>query len=81
MNILKLFAVVAPVVEAHLYMAYPPSRQFWQTTAYQSTPTEYCPHCYNFRGVSATQERGGGGPWPHLALYEEGKLNPSNALL
>ena len=71
-------ALLAQCVSSHLYMAYPPSRQFWRTTAYQSTPTEYCPHCYNFRGVSATKERGGGGPWPHLKLYEEGKLNPVN---
>lgn len=71
-------ALLAQCASSHLYMAYPPSRQFWQTTAYQTTPTEYCPHCYNFRGVSATQERGGGGPWPHLNLYEEGKLNPVN---
>ncbi|CAM9777643.1 unnamed protein product [Ectocarpus sp. 8 AP-2014] len=75
MNILKLFLALAPVVESHLYMAQPVSRQFWQTLAFQSAPTEYCPHCYNFRGISAVQERGGGGPWPHLKLYEEGKLN------
>ncbi|CAM9212252.1 unnamed protein product [Ectocarpus fasciculatus] len=81
MNILKLFLALAavpvpvPVVEAHLYMAQPVSRQFWQTVAFQSAPTEYCPHCYNFRGIFAVRERGGGGPWPHLRLYEEGKLN------
>ncbi|CAM9236637.1 unnamed protein product [Ectocarpus sp. 8 AP-2014] len=75
MNVLKLFLALAPVVKSHLYMAHPVSRQFWQTAAFQSAPTEYCPHCYNFRGVSAVQERGGGGPWPHLELYEEGKLN------
>lgn len=71
---LSLFSL-APLVRSHLYMAHPPSRQFWQTAAYQSTPTEYCPHCFNFGGVSAVQKRGGGGPWPHLALYREGNLN------
>ena len=72
---LKLFVALAPLVESHLYMARPTSRQFYQTAAFQSTPTEYCPHCYNFRGIAAVRERGGGGPWPHLELYEEGKLN------
>lgn len=75
MNILKLFLFLAPLVHSHLYVAQPPSRQFWQTAAYQSTPAEYCPHCYNFGGVTAVQARGGGGPWPHLKLFEEGKLN------
>lgn len=75
MNIFKIFFILAPIADAHLYMAQPTSRQLWQTAAFQTTPTEYCPHCYNFRGVSAVQDRGGGGPWPHLKFFEEGKLN------
>lgn len=76
LKLFLIFLVLAPLfAESHLYMADPTSRQFHETAAFQTTPTEYCPHCYNFRGVSAVQERGGGGPWPHLKLYEEGKLN------
>ncbi|CAM9208094.1 unnamed protein product, partial [Pylaiella littoralis] len=76
-HIIGLLVIAPLAIEAHLYMAHPTSRQFWRTVAYQSTgpDTEYCPHCYNFRGVSAVQARGGGGPWPHLKLYEEGELN------
>ncbi|CAM9156066.1 unnamed protein product, partial [Ectocarpus sp. 12 AP-2014] len=71
------FSTLSPLlmVESHLYLAQPTSRQYYQTAAFQETPGEYCPHCYNFRGVAAVQERGGGGPWPHLKFFEEGKLN------
>ncbi|CAM9445833.1 unnamed protein product, partial [Ectocarpus sp. 12 AP-2014] len=74
-TLLLLTIAATSAVESHLYLAQPTSRQFWQTAAFQTSPTEYCPHCYNFGGVSAVQKRGGGGTWPHLQLYEEGKLN------
>ncbi|CAM9995942.1 unnamed protein product, partial [Ectocarpus sp. 12 AP-2014] len=35
---------------AHVFLAKPVSRNFWETGAFQSTPSEYCPHCYQAGG-------------------------------
>lgn len=39
MNILELLFIVALIADAHLYMAQPTSRQFWQAAAFQTIPT------------------------------------------
>ncbi|CAM9433359.1 unnamed protein product [Choristocarpus tenellus] len=82
------FLVYMDMCRGHLFLLEPFSRQYTKTAIFEgnSGSTEYCPHCFQARGVAAVRERAerntnplwlesyGGGQWPLKYLYDDGMI-------